>query len=256
MAVLIRSTLFNIAFFGWVFTACVSLAWVALLPRPRLMATIRWFLGTVGWLERNILGLEYEIVGIEKLPREGSFILAAKHQSAWETMKLHTILNDPAVILKKELTEVPVWGLIARKARMIPVERGAGARAFASMLEGALRIREEGRPIAIFPQGTRVAPGAVVPYKAGVGLLYKRLNLPMIPMALNAGVFWPRKAYFKRPGRITVEILDPIPAGLPRDEAMARLEAVLEAASDRLVRKVGGPALPPRTETAPADAEA
>ncbi|HRQ83114.1 MAG TPA: lysophospholipid acyltransferase family protein [Azospirillaceae bacterium] len=241
---LIRSTLFNIAFFGWLILCCVFLAWTALLPRDRMMEWVRWVLRGVSFLERHIAGIEYEVIGLEKLPTKGSYIVAAKHQSAWETMKLHVILGDPAVVLKKELTQVPVWGLAARKSRMIPVDRSARGRAISSLLEGAAAIAVEGRPIVIFPQGTRVAPGAVEPYKAGVALMYNKLKLPMVPMALNSGVFWGRKAYFKRPGKITVQFFDPIPAGLPRDEAMARLEKVLEAESDRLVRMVGGPGLP------------
>jgi 1-acyl-sn-glycerol-3-phosphate acyltransferase len=190
-----------------------------------------------------LLGLRYQVVGLENLPANGCFIVAAKHQSAWETLKLHLILTDPAVVLKRELTQVPVWGLMARKARIIPVDRGAKGRAIASMLKGALAIKEDGRPILIFPQGTRVAPGAYVPYKVGVALMYDKLKVPLVPMALNSGMFWPRKAYFKRPGTITVQFLPPIPAGLPREEMMARLESVLEEASDRLVQQVGGPPL-------------
>lgn len=240
---LIRSTLFNIAFFGWLFLCCVFLAWTALLPRDAMMVWVRRVLSGVSFLERHVAGIQYEVIGLEKLPKTGSYIVAAKHQSAWETMKLHLILYDPAVVLKKELTQVPVWGLAARKSRMIPVDRSARGRAIASLLEGAAAICKEGRPIVIFPQGTRVAAGATAPYKAGVALMYNKLKIPMVPMALNSGVFWPRKAYLKRPGKITVEFLDPIPAGLPRDEAMARLESVLETESDRLVRQAGGPAL-------------
>lgn len=241
----IRSLLFNVAFFGWLILCCIFLAWTALLPRESLMAWIRWVLRGVAFIERRVAGIEYEVIGREKLPKDGCFIVAAKHQSAWETMKLHAILGDPAVVLKKELTQVPVWGLAARKSHMIAVDRSAGGRAMASMLEGAMSIKAEGRPIVIFPQGTRVTPGVAAPYKAGVGLMYGKLGVPMAPMALNSGVFWPRRAFLKRPGKITVEFLDPIPAGLPRNEAMRRLEAVLEEASDRLVRQAGGPALTP-----------
>lgn len=249
----VRSTLFNLALFGWVGFCCIFLAWTVLLPRHLLMDILRSVLRGVSWIERWIGGIEYEVIGLDKLPAgQGTYIVAAKHQSAWETLKLHLILFDPAVVLKRELTKVPVWGVLARKSRMIPVDRGAGSRAVITMLEGAMAIKAEGRPIAIFPQGTRVAPGKRAPYKAGVGLMYKKLNVPMIPMALNSGVFWPRRAYLKRPGKITVEFLDPIPAGLPRDEAMTRLETVLEEASDRLAQQAGGPALEPPPVESPA----
>lgn len=240
---LIRSALFNIAFFGWLILCCIFLAWTAWLPRDALIVWVGRVLAGVGFLERHIVGIRFEVIGREKLPTNGCYIVAAKHQSAWETMKLHALFHDPAVVLKKELTQIPVWGLAARKSHMIPVDRSAGARAVALMVDSAMEIKETGRPIVIFPQGTRVAPGAVAPYKSGVGLMYAKLNVPMVPMALNSGVAWPRRSFLKRPGVITVEFLDPIPAGLPRAEAMRRLEAALEEASDRLVRQAGGPAL-------------
>lgn len=252
---LIRSLLFNAAMFGWLFFCAVFLCWTVLLPRDALMGWVRWALSVISVFERWIAGIEFEVIGLEKLPKDGTFIVAAKHQSAWETMKLHLLLTDPAVVLKQELTKVPVWGILARKSRMIPVDRSAGRSAMVSMLEGAMAIKAEGRPIVIFPQGTRVAVGAHAPYKAGVGLMYKKLNVPMVPMALNSGVFWPRNAFYKRAGKITVEFLDPIPAGLPREAAMARLEAELEAASDRLARQAGGPPLAPRPD-APVAADA
>ena len=161
---------------------------------------------------------------------------------AWETMKLHLILPDPAVVLKQELTQVPVWGWFATKAEMIPVDRGARGRAVASLLDGARRVAAQGRPSVIFPQGTRTAPGSRHPYRIGVGMLYEQLHLPIVPMALNSGLFWPRRGFFKRPGTITVEFLPPISPGLQRYVAMRELARRLEAATDRLVVAAGGPA--------------
>jgi len=239
--IFIRSLLFNVAFFGWTALLCITMAWIALLPRPAMMAVVRWYLGSVAFLERVVLGLRYEVRGRQHLPASGSYLVAAKHQSAWETMKLHLLLHDPAVVLKTELTRIPVWGLFARKTEMIPVDRGARGRAVNSLLEGARKVVTQGRPIVIFPQGTRTAPGVYHNYRIGVGVLYDQLHLPIVPMALNSGLYWPRRAFLKRPGTVVVEFLPPIQPGLQRFEAMIELETRLEAATDRLVVAAGGP---------------
>ena len=231
--------MFNIAFYGWTACLCLALAWVPLLPRPKMMAVVQWYLETVTWLERTLIGLRYEVRGREHLPA-GPYLVAAKHQSAWETLKLHLLLPDPAVVLKRELTRIPIWGWFAVKAEMIPVDRGARGRAVISLLDGARRVVARGRPIVIFPQGTRTAPGARHAYRIGVGMLYEQLGLPMVPMALNSGLYWPRRAFRKRPGTIIVEFLPPIAPGLERHQAMQALEAQLEAATDRLVAEAGG----------------
>jgi 1-acyl-sn-glycerol-3-phosphate acyltransferase len=237
----LRSLLFNLAFFSWTAFVCVAILWTLLLPRRFVVAGIIGWLRSVHFLERAILGLDYEVRGAEHLP-DGPFVLAAKHQSAWETMKLHLLVRDPAIILKRELLWIPLWGWYAAKAHMIAVDRGARGRAVASMLKGARRTVAEGRPIVIFPQGTRTAPGAWRPYRVGAGILYSELGIPIVPMALNAGLYWPRRSFIKRPGRIVVEFLPPIPPGRPMDEAMRELEERLEAATDRLVTAAGGPA--------------
>ncbi|HEV7370436.1 lysophospholipid acyltransferase family protein [Arenibaculum sp.] len=242
MTTLARSLLFNVAFFGWTALACIGLLWMLLLPRARMIRVVAWYMRTIHFLERTIVGIDYQVKGREHVPTTGPYLLAAKHQSAWETMKLHLLVDDPAVILKKELTYVPIWGWYARKARMIAVDRGGRGRAVSSMLAGARAVAAEGRPIAIFPQGTRTAPGTWRAYRAGIGILYEELGLPIVPMALNSGLYWPRRGFRKRPGTVTVEFLPPIPAGLPREEAVAALIASLEQATDRLVTAAGGPA--------------
>ncbi|CAO3438301.1 lysophospholipid acyltransferase family protein [Azospirillum endophyticum] len=236
----IRSLAFNIAFHAWTALMCVALLWMLLLPRPQMVAVVVWYLRTVGWLERTLVGIRYEVRGRENLP-DGPYLLAAKHQSAWETMKLHLLVKDPAIILKRELMWIPIWGWYAAKAKMIPVDRGAGGAAIKSLIRNSRPVRDEGRPIVIFPQGTRVAPGAYRPYRIGVGVLYESLQIPIVPMALNAGLYWPRHSFLKRPGTVVVEFLPPIMPGRPRAEAMRELEERLEAASDRLVTTAGGP---------------
>lgn len=239
---ILRSLLFNTVFYVWTVLCCFGLLWTLPLHHSRLIAGVTWYMRTLVWLERAIIGLEYEITGLEHLPKRGAYIVGAKHQSMWETMKLHLILGDPAIILKRELLWLPIWGWYAAKARMIAVDRGKKGAAVASMLEGAKRVKAEGRPICIFPQGTRVAPGVHSPYKIGIAILYEALELPIVPMALNSGVFWGRRTFIRRPGRITIEFLPPIEPGLTKEAALARLETELEAASDRLVVAVGGPA--------------
>lgn len=236
----LRSALFNLLFYGLTAVCCFALLWALALPRRRYMAVVRAYLRLVEALEWHVLGLRYRVVGQENLP-PGPMLVAAKHQSAWETMKLHLLLDDPGVVLKRELLSLPIWGWYARKADMIPVDRGARGRAVASVVEGGRRMVAQGRPIAIFPQGTRTAPGHWRSYKIGITALYEALSLPVVPVALNSGLFWGRKAFWKRGGTITVEVLPAIPPGLPRLEFQRRLIAALESASDRLSAAEGGP---------------
>ncbi|HET8727342.1 MAG TPA: lysophospholipid acyltransferase family protein [Alphaproteobacteria bacterium] len=248
MAVL-RSHVFNAVFFVWTAICCIGLLWMLLLPKRGFLAVIRWYLRSLAFFERGIIGLDYRVVGREHVPA-GACIIAAKHQSTWETMKLHLLFDDPSVVLKRELMWLPVWGWYAAKADLIPVNRGGRSKAIASMVRGARRMVRQHRPIVIFPQGTRVAAGVYAPYRIGIAALYDALDVPVVPMALNSGVFWPRRSHLKRPGTITVEFLEPIPPGLPREEFLLRLEHVLERASDRLVVAEGGPAtLAPEART-------
>lgn len=236
----LRSHAFNLLFYGLTALLCIALLPTLAMPRGAMLGAVRQYLRLVAWLERRVLGLDYEVQGVERLP-DGPFILAAKHQSAWETMKLHLLLRDPAPVLKRELLSIPIWGWYARKADVIPVDRGARSKAIQGMVRTARRIAADGRPIVIFPQGTRVAPGLWRPYRIGVYAMYEQLGLPVVPMALNSGVFWGRRALRKYPGHITVAFLEPIPPGLGRAAFLGRLEHDLEGASDRLVRQVGGP---------------
>jgi len=241
MTLILRSILFNIVYHGWTMFCCVALLWMGLLPRKGMIEVIRWYMGTLYWIERTILGLDYVVKGLEHLPKDGPVLIGAKHQSMWETMKLHLIFDDPAIVLKRELLWIPIWGWYAAKADQIPVHRGKKGAAIASLIAGAKRMKAQGREIVIFPQGTRTAAGAYQPYKVGIALLYETLDIPLVPMALNSGVFWGRRTFVKRPGTITIEFLPPIPPGLPKEEALAELERRLEAASERLSLEVGGP---------------
>jgi len=241
--ILVRSILFNVLFYAWTAALCVLLSGTLLMPRRRMMAGARFYLRGIAAMERAVVGLDYRVVGRDRLP-DGPCIVAAKHQSAWETLKLHLILDDPAPVLKRELLSIPVWGRYAAKADLIPVDRGGRSKAVQGMIASARRIAAQGRPIVIFPQGTRTAPGAWRPYRIGVVALYQALDLPVVPMALNSGLFWGRRRFRKLPGTVTVEFLDPIPPGLDRDRFLARLETELETASERLSLAEGGPPTP------------
>jgi 1-acyl-sn-glycerol-3-phosphate acyltransferase len=171
-------------------------------------------------------------------------------------MKLHRILarDDPAVVLKQELMWIPFWGWYAAKARMIPVNRAGRGKAMHSLLTAARDRAERGRAIAIFPQGTRTPVGTWRPYRSGVIALYDDLDLPVVPMALNSGVFWPRRRFVKTPGTITVRFLPPIAPGLGHQAFRRRLQDVLEEATEELVVAAGGPPTPrpAQTEAEPA----
>jgi 1-acyl-sn-glycerol-3-phosphate acyltransferase len=229
-----RGAAFSIVFPAWTALCCLVLGVATFLPRKSVLAPAMFWVRSVAWIERHVLGLDYRVIGMENLPRETSCIVAAKHQSTFETMKLHLLLNDPAIVLKKELLSIPIWGRFLKTTGMIPIDRGAGRQALTTMIAAAERAKAENRPIVIFPQGTRVAPGARRSYKPGVIVLYQELGLPIVPLALNSGVFWPRSGA-KRGGVVTFSFLPPIEPGLDPAMALKLLEQRLESESDRLV---------------------
>src|SRR5947207_10003323 len=163
-----------------------------------------------------------------------------KHQSAWDTLILPVILDDFAVVVKRELFLVPFYGWYAARAGSIAINRGGGARALRGMVAAARQAVAAGRPVVIFPEGTRTAPGQRLAYQPGVAALYQALGLPVVPAAVNSGLFWGRRSFVKRPGRITLAFLGPLPPGLPRRQLMGELEARIEAATAALEREALG----------------
>jgi 1-acyl-sn-glycerol-3-phosphate acyltransferase len=229
-----RSLLFNLLFY-------VTTALFVVLGSPLLFGPRRWAMAALAihgrfelWLLRVIVGTKLEVRGREKLP-QGACLVAAKHQSAWETFGLIPLFRDPALLMKRELFWIPFHGWFSHKFEMIPVDRDKGPAALRRMLREAKKRVADGREIIIFPEGTRRAPGAPPDYKTGVLLLYEALGIPCVPLALNSGVFWPRRSLVRKPGTIIVEFLDPIPPGLPKAEFLERLIAAIEAASARLL---------------------
>ena len=231
-----RSLAFNIAFFA--VTALLGVAGLPILLAPRrwVMRFGRFWARCVLALLRAIVGLDGEIRGLEHLP-PGAAIIAMKHQSAWDTLILPVVLGDPAVVLKRELLLVPFYGWYAARAGSIAIDRRGGAGALRRMVAAARRDATAGRPIVIFPEGTRTVPGTRLIYQPGVAALYQALDLPVVPAAVNSGLFWGRRSFAKRPGRIVLAFLEPIPPGLPRVQMMRELETRIEDATRMLERE-------------------
>jgi 1-acyl-sn-glycerol-3-phosphate acyltransferase len=232
---IVRSLLFDFLLYTTMGVMGVLGAPLALWSIGGAYWVCRSYCRVVFWLLRTICRLEVEIRG--PVPT-GEVVVAAKHQSFLDIMMIFLALPRAKFIMKKELRWAPILGLYALRIGSTPVARGQRAKALQEMVAHAGRVREP-RQLVIYPQGTRVAPGARLPFKVGAGVLYERLGLPCVPAATNAGVFWGRRSLYRRPGTAVVEFLPTIPPGLPIDAFMARLTQVVEEGSDRLMREAG-----------------
>ncbi len=226
----IRSALFMAWFL--LLTAVMGIVFLPFLLAPR-QATMwmarRWARATL-WGLKIIAGLDHRQIG--QAPK-GAVLVASKHMSMWDTLALYLALEDPGIILKRELLRIPFYGWYLQKTAAIAIDRGAGADALRSMVRGAQKVLDQGRPILIFPEGTRKKPGAPPDYKPGVAGLYGQLEIPCVPVALDSGRYW--RGFWKYPGTITLEFLAPIPAGLKRREFLATLEDRIETSTNRLL---------------------
>jgi 1-acyl-sn-glycerol-3-phosphate acyltransferase len=237
-----RSLLFNVLFYVTTTLFVVIGSPLLFAPRGWAMAALKVHARFELWLLRAIVGTTIEVRGRGNIP-QGPCLVASKHQSAWETFALIPIFRDPALLMKRELFFIPFHGWFSRKFEMIPVDRDKGPAALRRMLREARKRIDDKREIIIFPEGTRRPPGAPPDYKTGIVLLYNALGVPCLPVALNSGLFWPRRSVIRRPGNIVVEILPPIPPGLPREEFLRRLQEAVEGASSRLLVEAGAPEL-------------
>ena len=238
---LLRSLAFNVFFYSW--TTVIVTAGLPLLlgPRSGVYHLGRlWVRVTMAGLAL-ICGLRYEVRGLERLPK-GAFLVAAKHQSAWDTLIFSLLLWEHSFILKQELTWIPLFGLYLLRAGLVPVDRQGGSKALRKMIAKAKAVAADGRPLVIFPEGTRVAPGERRPYHPGVAALYGQLGIGVVPVALNSGLFWGRRSFVKRPGTILLEFLPRIDPGLSRKEFLQQLEASIEGSSTALAQEAA-PAL-------------
>ena len=234
MLVTVRSFIFNVLFYLNLCVQIVAALPTLVMPRRAIVEVARFWARTSLWLLRVVCGTTVEFRGLGNIP-PGALLVASKHQSLWETFALITLFADPAYIMKRELMWIPFYGWYTWKAGMIAVDRGKGAQALADMNE---RVRGElarDRQIIIFPEGTRRPPGAEPRYKYGVVHLYAETGVTCLPVALNSGLFWPRRSLRRYPGTIRVEVLDPIPGGLDKEEFFERLQQSIETASARLV---------------------
>ncbi|MDJ0894140.1 MAG: 1-acyl-sn-glycerol-3-phosphate acyltransferase [Alphaproteobacteria bacterium] len=233
----LRASAFNLLFYGLTAVMALAAVPVALVSRGLTRRMVKLWSRSTEWLLATVVGLRVEIRGKHHLPSDPCLI-TSKHQSALETIMATDLLGDPAVVLKKELLRIPVWGWHAKQQRHVVVDRTAGAAALRRMRDDAKAALAAGRPVLIFPQGTRVAPGAKgVSYKPGVAGLYQALQVPVVPVALNTGLFWGRKSYTKFAGTAVIEFLPPIEPGLGKRAFLDRLESDIETASDRLERE-------------------
>jgi 1-acyl-sn-glycerol-3-phosphate acyltransferase len=234
-AIVVRSLVFSALFYVNITVRMIVALPTIVLPYGFLHGVLRRYASSTLWFLRMVCGTKVEWRGREKLPAAGPYIVACKHQSLWETFALFMMLPDPTYVLKRELMWLPLFGWLATKARMIPIDRGSHTKALASMIAAARREAACGRQIVIFPEGTRRPPGAKPRYLPGVAFLYAELGLPCVPIALNSGLFWPRRSLRRYPGTVLVEVLDPIPPGLDKREFLSRLQKVTEEATARLV---------------------
>lgn len=229
----IRSILFYAAAFTAFLVIGIVCAPLLLLPERFVWPVVRIWARSSLYLHRTIAGIGEEILGKENIP-EGGLLVASKHQSAWETLRLAALLDRPTFILKQELMWIPVFGWYLKRTGQIPIRRGQRSAALAAMTRHALAAIARGRQVIIFPEGTRRPPLAAPQYRYGVTRLYLTLGAPCLPVAHNAGLFWPRRELVHRAGHISLSVLPPIAPGLPADRFTELLRSTIEAESDRL----------------------
>jgi len=235
-AVTLRSLLFTVSFYLNISVLMIlSLPTLAMSHRIQLPFIRSWAFSSL-WLLRMICGTRIEWRGLQNIPA-GACIVACKHQSFLETFAVYKILDDPSYVLKRSLMLIPVFRWHMAKAKVIPIDRGAGMSALSRMTARAREVLAQARQVVIYPEGTRRPPGAEPSYKGGVAYLYDKCGVACVPLALNSGLYWPRRSFMRYPGTVVIEALEPIPPGLERRAFLALLQARLEEASARLLEE-------------------
>ena len=232
------SLIFNIQMYLMLALVAVAFSPWALFSRRGAFAASHFYARWVVVTARLLCGIRTEIRG--EVPQD-EVIVAAKHQSFFDIIAIFDALPRAKFIMKRELIWAPFLGQYALKMGCIPVDRGKRGAAIAKMKAVVEKGRASPGQLVIFPQGTRVAPGVIMPYKAGTGLLYQQLGQPCVPVATNIGVFWPKRGILRKPGLAVVEFLPRVPTGLPMSEFLARIETEIETHSDRLMAEAGFP---------------
>jgi 1-acyl-sn-glycerol-3-phosphate acyltransferase len=226
---LLRSALFNVFFFGVTFVLTLFGTVVRIVTPERALDVARlWSRVVVGGL-RVICGIRLEVFGQERLPAGGPMLIASAHQSAFDTFVWLVLVPRCCYVLKQELLRIPLFGPLVQSTGMIAVDRAGGASAMRGLMREADRAVREQRQIVIFPEGTRAEPGVLLPLHPGVAALATRTGLPVVPAVTDSGFCWSRRAFRKRPGTIHIRLLEPIPAGVRREELMQRLESALRS---------------------------
>lgn len=234
--VYLRSLLFNFTFYSFLTLLMIFALPIFLLPWKWVWWVPRTWARTSLWLLRVLAGVKFELRGLENKPHDG-VLIASKHQSTWETFVLLAIAERPAYLAKRQLFFIPFFGWYLSRFRQISVDRTRGSSALKALIPQARDAIKDNRDVVIFPEGTRRTPGAPPSYKFGVTALYRILKVPVVPVALNAGVFWPRRTFLRYPGTIVMEILPPIEPGLPDEEFKATLIESIETASNKLLEE-------------------
>jgi 1-acyl-sn-glycerol-3-phosphate acyltransferase len=233
-AIGLRSLCFNVLYFVNLTVLMIIGLPSTLMGRHAVFFMARTWASSSLWLLDKVCGLKLEFRGVENIP-QGGYIVAAKHQSSLETFALVLKTPDFAIILKKQLLFLPIFGLYLAASGQIAIDRARGRNALAQIIEKAGAVLRSGRQVYIYPEGTRRPPGAEPQYKPGVAFLYAAADSPCLPVAVNTGMFWGRNGFLRRPGTAVIEFLPAIPPGLPRSEFFERLKSEIETASDRLV---------------------
>ncbi len=229
-----RSIFFNVLFYvNMIILLVLGLPCMLAGPRGVMWLARRWGRSSL-WLLRNVAGLDVEYRGVEHIP-SGGFIIAPKHQSIWETFALLPLFPNFTFIVKRELTWIPFFGWYLIAGRQIAINRSKGASALTEATTQAQAFVQSGRQVFIFPEGTRRPIGAPPVYKFGVAAIYDATAAPCLPIALNSGLFWPRRSFLRKPGKVLVQILEPILPGLDKQLFLQTLSERLEAATNSLI---------------------
>lgn len=233
--IILRSILFNTLFYASLILQMILLSpYYFLAPRKNAFAIPKNWARSNHWLMEKVVGTTFTVEGLENIP-EGGYILAPKHQSLWDTYALLPWLDDPVYILKRELMWIPIFGWYVARQKMIPVDRGARGKVMVKVMERAKEEMAAGRQLIIYPEGTRRPAGAEPAYKYGIARIYRDLDVPVVPVAMHPGLFWPRRKFLRFPGHFKVRILPPIEPGLDPDVFYETLVEKLEKASDELL---------------------
>jgi len=261
ISIVVRSALFHLVVSVGLAGCFLLMPLIALGPRSKVKACVHAAVRAYFWLLKRICGLSYECRGFHRIP-DGPVLFASKHLSKWEAVALPVLLDGPAVVTRRESLYFPLYRAVIRRMGHLPISRQTTLVAAEALIRAARNCIAEGRSVMIFPEGTRTLstlPFAAPDYRHGVVALYRTLGVPCVPIAVNAGLFWPRNTLLRYPGTVIAEVLPAIPPGLDGTEFLAALTHEIETNSERLVREglAAAPAVtgcaPPRGPEAPGE---